>query len=134
MAKRKIDEILNESLPEASKELYQKKWLQFMEFMGEFRQPMETDYLQYFDYLHNEKKQKASTIWSTYSSLNSIHQRDVAEILQNFPKVIGNISIILYVLKGTDKIELRITEFVQNTTYNNEYFFYLKWTRWYFLF
>jgi site-specific recombinase XerD len=86
--KRGIDEILNETLPEKSKELYNKRWLDFMEYMGDPpHRPMENDYLQYFDYLHGEKKQQASSLWSVYSSLNSIHQREFAEKLQTFPRI-----------------------------------------------
>ena len=51
------------------------------------RRPTEEDYLQYFDYLHTEKKQEASSIWAIYSSLNSIHQREFAEKLQVYPRV-----------------------------------------------
>ena len=86
--KRNVDEILNDTLPEKSKELYNKRWLNFMEFMGEpFRRPSEEDYLQYFDYLHTEKKHKASAIWSIYSSLNCIHQREFAERLQTYARI-----------------------------------------------
>ena len=87
MAKRNINEILDDSLPTASKEIYHKKWIQFMDFIGEFRRPTETDYLQYFDQLHSVKNQKASTIWSTYSCLNSIHQREFSEKLQCYPRI-----------------------------------------------
>ena len=85
-AKRGVDEILNETIPKNSKELYVKRWLDFMDFMGApSRRPNEDDYLQYFDFLHNEKK--ASSIWSIYSSLNSIHQREFGEKLQVYPRV-----------------------------------------------
>ena len=85
--KRSIDDILDDSLPGPSKELYQKKWSQFILFIGDDRRPNEADYLQYFDHLHSTKNMKASTIWSTYSCLNSIHQREYAERLQAFPRV-----------------------------------------------
>ena len=58
-----------------------------MDFIGEFRRPTESDYLQYFDYLHTVKNLKASTIWSTYSCLNSVHQREFSEKLQSYPRV-----------------------------------------------
>lgn len=45
MAKRCIDEILSDTLPNASRETYNKKWRDF-----------KADYLQYFDNLHTEKK------------------------------------------------------------------------------
>ena len=85
--KRKIDEILNDTLPGPSRDLYNKKWQEFKHFVGEKSKPEEGDYLQYFDHLHTEKKFKASTLWSTYSMLNSIHQREFGEKLQMFPRV-----------------------------------------------
>ena len=88
MAKRGVDKILDETLTDNSKELYRKRWLNFMEFMGDpTRRPTEEDYLQYSDYLHTETKPEASTLWSIYSSLNSIHQREFAEKLQVYPRV-----------------------------------------------
>ena len=88
MAKRRVDDILNETLPEKSKELYLKRWMDLMDFMGEpARRPTETDYLQYFDFLKTTKNHAASSVWSIYSSLNSIHQREFNEKLQSFPRV-----------------------------------------------
>ena len=55
--KRSVEDILDDSLPGPSKEMYQKKFKQFIEFIGEDRRPTETDYLQYFDHLH---------LWQTY--------------------------------------------------------------------
>ena len=85
--KRKIDEILNDTLPGPSRDLYNKKWQEFKHFVGEKSKPEEGDYLQYFYHLHTEKKFKASTLWSTYYMLNSIHQREFGEKLQMFPRV-----------------------------------------------
>ena len=39
MSKRKIDEILNDSLPTQSKELYEKKWREFLDFIGDKQKP-----------------------------------------------------------------------------------------------
>ena len=56
--------------------------------MGKKAKPEESDYLQYFDYLHNVKGLKASTLWSIYSMLNAIHQREYGARLQNiFPRL-----------------------------------------------
>ena len=88
MAKRNLDQILEETLPEKSKVLYQKRWVSFLAYMGEpARRPLEIDFLQYFDYLRTEKKLESSTIWSIYSSLNSLHQREYGEKLQVYPRV-----------------------------------------------
>ena len=80
MAKRQVDEILKDTLPKPSKVAYNKAWNDFMKFVGkENTRPREEDYLHYFDQLNNEKKLKASTIWSTYSKLNAIHQMEFGE-------------------------------------------------------
>ena len=50
--KRSIDVILNDTLPQESKEAYQKAWDEFLAFVGEKQKPEENDYLQYFDHLH----------------------------------------------------------------------------------
>ena len=64
MAKRKVDDILMDTLPEPSKHAYNKAWDEFITFVGkENPRPREEDYLQYFDNLNNNKKQKSSTIW-----------------------------------------------------------------------
>jgi outer membrane protein assembly factor BamD (BamD/ComL family) len=87
MSKWNVDEILNDTLPEPSKETYNKKWVEFNNFIGEKPKPEEADYIQYFDNLHTEKKLKALTIWCTYSMLNAVHQRELGEKLQAYPRV-----------------------------------------------
>ena len=88
MAKRKMEKILNETLAENSKKLYTKRWADFLEFMGKpMRRPSEEDFLQYFDFLKNTKGQAASSLWSIYSSLNSVHQQEYSEKLQSFHKL-----------------------------------------------
>ena len=64
MAKRSGDEILNDSLPEQSKNLNKKKWVEFISFTGEKPKPLESNYIQYFDHFHKNKKLEASSIWS----------------------------------------------------------------------
>ena len=83
MAKRNVDDILKDSLPTQSKDIYVKKWREFLDFIGDKEKPDETDFMQYFDNLHNNRKFKASSIWSTYSMLNSMFQREFGEKLQN---------------------------------------------------
>ena len=61
--KRNVNDILNDTLPENSKNVYSKRWDEFKEYWGgEKTKPEECDYLQYFDYLHNEREMKASTL------------------------------------------------------------------------
>ena len=85
--KRSIDVILNDTLPQESKEVYQKAWDEFQAFVGEERKPEERDFLQYFDHLHTERKLKSSTLWCTYSKMNSMHQREYNERLQIYPRL-----------------------------------------------
>ena len=87
MEKRNVDEILSGSLPEKSKELYIKKWEEFVTFKGDREKPTETDFLQYFDYLRTNSKLKASSLWNTYSMLNAMLQREFGEKLQIYPRV-----------------------------------------------
>ena len=85
--KRSVDQILNETLPGPSKDIYKKKWDSFKVFFGNKMKPAEADYITYFDHLHTERGQKASTIWTTYSMLNAIHQREYGERLQSYPRI-----------------------------------------------
>ena len=50
--KGRIDVILNYTLPQEPKEVYQKAWDEFLAFVGGKQKPEENDYLQYFDHLH----------------------------------------------------------------------------------
>ena len=50
---------------------FTKNGLNFVEIIREGRRPTETDHLYYIGHLHTMKKLKASTMWSTYSFLNS---------------------------------------------------------------
>ena len=67
--------------------LYVKKWRKFLDFIGDKQKPDETDFLQYFDNLHNNTKFKASSTWTTYSMLNVMFQQEFGEKLQNYPRV-----------------------------------------------
>lgn len=49
--------------------------------------PEEIDYILYFDYLFTEKKLKSSTIWSTYSRLNSTHKWRYGQDLDRWPRL-----------------------------------------------
>ena len=44
--KRNIDEILSDTLPQESKESYQKAWDEFVSYVGEKERPLEEDFLQ----------------------------------------------------------------------------------------
>ena len=86
--KRKVDEIMKDTMPGKSKEDYIKAWKSFMEFVGKQRIPGEEDYIQYFDHLHEVKEYAASTIWKIYSMLSYMHQQNYNTKLQNLtPKL-----------------------------------------------
>ena len=51
MERRNVEDILIDSLPNNSKDLYMKRWNAFMEFIGEQRKPSEQDYIQYSESL-----------------------------------------------------------------------------------
>ena len=52
--KRPVEEILNESLPDASKDVYVKAWSDFLKYADiGGRKPTESDFLQYFYMLHS---------------------------------------------------------------------------------
>ena len=88
MSKRKIEDIIEESLPQTSKDIYLKAWKDFMEYTQSDGQPSEDDYIQYFDYLHRPpKNMKASSLWSLYSKLNSVSQMKYRFKLQNYPQL-----------------------------------------------
>ena len=82
IVKRPIAEIMENSMPNKSKDEYTKTWKAFLEFVGEDRKPTEDEYLQYFDHLHEIREYAASTLWKMYSMLNYMHQRNYNESLQ----------------------------------------------------
>ena len=57
-----------------SEKQYQLSWKKFEEFRENNAEPTEEDYIEYMYFLKEELGFKASTLWSTYSMLNSIHQ------------------------------------------------------------
>ena len=82
-----IDLILEGTLPTESKTTYLKAWNDFIKIMNIHEQPTEENFIKYFDFLRTEKQQKASTIWCTYSKLNSIYQRNFNQKLQIYPRL-----------------------------------------------
>ena len=54
--KRNIDEILNETLPEPSRDVYNKRWEEFKKLYGDKSKPEEVDFLQYFDNFYIYRK------------------------------------------------------------------------------
>ncbi len=62
-------------IPKKSRACYEKVWRQFREDQNlqDGSIPTEQDYLEHFTKLREEKKLKASTLWSVYSRLNAFH-------------------------------------------------------------
>ena len=68
---RSSNDIMSQLLPLKSGAIYEKEWRNFNDFCNG-AQPLEDEYIQNFDHLHNIKKLKGSTMWAEYSRLNNI--------------------------------------------------------------
>ena len=85
--KRPVTDIMNDTmLPKKSKTVYEKAWQDFKTYVGD-KSPEEEDFLQYFDYLHTERNLKSSTLWTTYSQLNTKYQIECNKKLQDYPRI-----------------------------------------------
>ena len=75
----------------STRSMYQKAWNEFQEFFTEdnFKEnmPSEGHFITYFKYLRNDKKLATSTIWTTYSKINSVIKSKFGRALQEFPRV-----------------------------------------------
>ena len=81
-----VEDILGSMLPKQSQKVYEHTWKEFSEFAGHDN-PAEGDFIQYFHFLRETKSMKASTIWSTYSRLNSVCQTKTGKRLQQWPRI-----------------------------------------------
>ena len=84
---KSADEIMNNIAPLKSAHEYDLAWAKFEAFRNNAEEPHEADYLKYFDYLHDGKKFKASTLWKNYGMLNNVHQRKYGTRLQIWPRL-----------------------------------------------
>ena len=84
---KSADEIMGSAGPLKSAQEYKLAWEKFEEFRKSTDEPQEQDYLQYFNYLHDGKNFKSSTLWKTYGMLNSQHQRKYGNRLQLWPRI-----------------------------------------------
>ena len=84
---KSTDEIMKTAGPQKTSHLYDIAWEKFQEFLGNTDQPGEDDYLKYFNYLHEAREFKSSTLWNTYAKLNSVHQRKYGSRLQLWPRL-----------------------------------------------
>ena len=86
------DEIAVEDVKEPSRKKYLKVWCEFKERAvksGEFeeRMPTEDEFAEYFRYLRLEKKLSSSTLWTTYSIINTVVKGKYGERLQKHPRL-----------------------------------------------
>ena len=77
--------------PAKSRDVYEKAWRNLASFLkkdlGRY-EPIEGDYIRYFNFLRKAKKYKASTMWSMYSRVKNCH----------IVSSVNNCSLITYVL------------------------------------
>ena len=81
------DEIAVEGVKEPSRKKYLKVWCEFKERAvksGEFEERMPAEY---FRYLRLEKKLSSSTLWTTYSIINTVVKGKYGERLQKHPRL-----------------------------------------------
>ena len=74
-----------------SRKQYQRTWSQFVDFCGDFDfeagQPGEELLSNYFKFLRFDKKMASTSLWTVYSSLNSIFKRKYNTKLQDLPRL-----------------------------------------------
>ena len=70
------EEILAKVGPAKSLKLYEKEWLKLSKFLKKdltTYEPVESDYIRYFNFLRKAKKQKCSSLWTIASRLSNCH-------------------------------------------------------------
>ena len=72
--KKSAAEIMGNVETFKSEKAYQLSWTRFEEFRESNAEHIEDDYIEYMHFLKEERKYKGSTLWSTYSMLNCMHQ------------------------------------------------------------
>lgn len=88
--KRSADEIMKDVKKLKTQNKYDKNWNLMLEFHNnpDIKELTEEMFLQYFDFLINEKKYAHSTLWSIYSMLNSESQLRCGPKLNEFFRLI----------------------------------------------
>ena len=80
-------DILKKLGPKKTGHLYDIAWEKFEKFRESAGAPEEQDFIQYFDFLREGRKFKASTLWNTYAKLNSCHKRRYGKALKDWPRL-----------------------------------------------
>ena len=86
------DKLSLEGIKEKSRPVYAKAWQYFRAFFenaGEFdsRMPREDEFSKYFRHLRTDKGFSSSSMWTTYSMVNSVVKGKYGRSLQEFPRV-----------------------------------------------
>jgi len=88
MAKRSAAEILEKINPIKSTKRYEDTWNKFIKYTGCLPDKLcEEIFIQYFDYLRNEKQFASSTLWTEYSMLNYKVKILYGQKLQMMPRL-----------------------------------------------
>jgi len=88
-----FDQLMNETYPAKSKEIYLAAYRKFEIFLKSEKQyepnlvPTEEMLLNYFHHLKTVQKQQPTSIWSIYSRLNGVLKRKFRVSLKTFPNV-----------------------------------------------
>ena len=87
------DQTAVEGIKENSRDKYIKAWISFKLFSDmdagdfEMRMPSEEEFLAYFRHLRNDRKLASTTMWTTYSMINSVVKGKYGDHLQKFPRL-----------------------------------------------
>ena len=87
--RKTADQIMAEAQPMKSAKFYAVAWDKFMQYREEVNEsvpwdePTENDYITYFHFLKEEMQYKSSSLWTTFSKLNSVHQVCILLIMSN---------------------------------------------------
>ena len=82
-----IVENSDSNVSKKSENKYRKSWEEFRAYIKHDKEPVEEEYLAYFDMLRTTKNFKASSIWSKFSQLNGKHRQLYNAKLQDFKKL-----------------------------------------------
>ena len=122
-----------ETIKMKSRPLYEKAWSKFRDFFPcslEFdtRIPSEEEFSTYFRFLRQDKGFSTSTLWTTYSMLNSVCKGKYSKSLQQYPRLQSIIKAFDVDVKKKAHIFTKeeIGEFVRNETLSGPYWLVRK--------
>ena len=112
-----------ETIKMKSRPLYKKAWSKF-----DTRMPSEEEFSTYFRFLRQDKGFSTSTLWTTYSMLNSVCKGKYSKSLQQYPRLQSIIKAFDVDVKKKAYIFTKeeIGEFVRNDTLSGPYWLVRK--------